>query len=911
MTVARSKILFSLPGEGVMRAVVRGADGHWFMSDEINHRLLVIAADGALEREVGGQGAELGRFRYPMGLLLCRERLLVCDSWNHRVQVFDLEGRPLGAFGRFGTDELGLAVPTDLCLGPDGELWVAEEEANRISVYDLDTLFDQPLEPETPKKRMLSLDGVHYPQRMASSGTMTALIDNSGVFLLQGDQALGFRALRRPAQIAGLRVLARGAFLFDVVAGQCFFLDGATLALSMIVDVAVEDARAVWFGDNALFVWDGAEVRQWPLPHFGEGGLVEAAPRDRLWRRVAAADATAREAARLIAAAADRASEAAFDLAFDVAGDDVALLTSWLEPISQNARLAYCQDRTVAELAALDRAAAQALPGDERRALSRDLVNTAERLSDAFLDERPPAAWLTQHGLATLDDSRAAAARFERWLGMLPRLGAEAKALAGQALTQAGKALAARRDELAASAPPKPDLFWELEADFSALLLARFQDSLMRLAAEQALKSDQGAAVSLSKAPARRVLLARARAAAVLDGCQYGGGNSASDALQAIAPHCEAYWLAKYALYVDPIHRDDRVVDHYRDVLAGRRRLEAAGVYRTTAGEVGAVGPHLQARDFFRDAAWAGLTGPSERLIQRLEKPLADRLAFAYDLACWHERTGDDARAAACYAKGPEDDVYWISGRARVAMRASGRDAALELLEKIRDQPGYRFWRGRFLQVANDFGGAVAEWDREPADSPWRWQCEVARVLTWLHAGELQRARAALTKAGTILDPRIHDYLAALTARFEGRLAESLAGFEALPPFECVHFQRGIAMRLLGRHDEASAAFVQEQAHFPKWPVVIQQAMTHLVRQDRAAAQNALATAPDYAWLLWAGKRHRRGETGLMDSVAAMVETEAMAIDKGWTALPDQARMEWARFHGLAIWRELDYESWP
>ena len=44
-------------------------------------------------------GNEIGVFQSPNGIAVGEDRVYVCDTLNHRIQVFDLYRRPLNAFG--------------------------------------------------------------------------------------------------------------------------------------------------------------------------------------------------------------------------------------------------------------------------------------------------------------------------------------------------------------------------------------------------------------------------------------------------------------------------------------------------------------------------------------------------------------------------------------------------------------------------------------------------------------------------------------------------------------------------------------------------------------------------------------------------------------------------------------------
>ncbi len=69
-------------------------------------------------------------------------RVYVADSsLNCAVQVFDADGVYLGGLGGVGKAPGELFVPTDVAIGPDGDVYVAEFGTHRISIFRPDGVF--------------------------------------------------------------------------------------------------------------------------------------------------------------------------------------------------------------------------------------------------------------------------------------------------------------------------------------------------------------------------------------------------------------------------------------------------------------------------------------------------------------------------------------------------------------------------------------------------------------------------------------------------------------------------------------------------------------------------------------------------------------------------------------------------
>ena len=129
-TIRRAGEPFNLP-TGAMEA----PDGTvWCVDGYGNTSLHQFSSDGRLLRTVGGPGIEPGKFRLPHALWIDREgRIWVADRDNHRVQLFDSEGRLLRCFPP--------CYPVGSPYGPstlwgDGRFVFCCQDSRGILVYD-------------------------------------------------------------------------------------------------------------------------------------------------------------------------------------------------------------------------------------------------------------------------------------------------------------------------------------------------------------------------------------------------------------------------------------------------------------------------------------------------------------------------------------------------------------------------------------------------------------------------------------------------------------------------------------------------------------------------------------------------------------------------------------------------------
>ena len=68
-------------------------------------------------------------------------QIYVCDGTNHRVCVFDVNGKFLFSFGSCGSGDECFNSPVDLCFASDGFLYITNVGYRRFFVYDEDGKF--------------------------------------------------------------------------------------------------------------------------------------------------------------------------------------------------------------------------------------------------------------------------------------------------------------------------------------------------------------------------------------------------------------------------------------------------------------------------------------------------------------------------------------------------------------------------------------------------------------------------------------------------------------------------------------------------------------------------------------------------------------------------------------------------
>ena len=105
-------------------------------------KLHKFSKDGRRVESVDGRGETpgdiLGMFGFPNGIQVRDDQIFVCDSGNHRIQVFDTNLHFLKVIGKKGKGRSEFLQPNDLDFDETGNMYVADSSNNRIQVLSPD-----------------------------------------------------------------------------------------------------------------------------------------------------------------------------------------------------------------------------------------------------------------------------------------------------------------------------------------------------------------------------------------------------------------------------------------------------------------------------------------------------------------------------------------------------------------------------------------------------------------------------------------------------------------------------------------------------------------------------------------------------------------------------------------------------
>ena len=117
-------------------ALLVDEDENLYVTDEANHKVVVMDKDGELIDSWGEQGSESGQLNRPSGMCFDLEgNIVLSDAMNSRIQRFTRDGKPLQVFGEAGEGEGQLNMPWGLTLDQFGDILVADWKNDRIQRF--------------------------------------------------------------------------------------------------------------------------------------------------------------------------------------------------------------------------------------------------------------------------------------------------------------------------------------------------------------------------------------------------------------------------------------------------------------------------------------------------------------------------------------------------------------------------------------------------------------------------------------------------------------------------------------------------------------------------------------------------------------------------------------------------------
>ncbi len=108
---------------------------HILVADTLNSRIQVFDLDGTYVNTIGSLGSGNDHLNIPTRITTNSTHILVADTNNHRIQVFDLDGTHTGTFGSKGSADGQFNSPRGITTNST-HILVADRNNHRIQVFD-------------------------------------------------------------------------------------------------------------------------------------------------------------------------------------------------------------------------------------------------------------------------------------------------------------------------------------------------------------------------------------------------------------------------------------------------------------------------------------------------------------------------------------------------------------------------------------------------------------------------------------------------------------------------------------------------------------------------------------------------------------------------------------------------------
>lgn len=112
-------------------------DGHLVVCDTFNDRIQVFTMSGIWIKKFGEKGTGPGQLGNPTSVSVAANtgNIIVCETSNHRVQIFDPLGYSIMMFGGQGTGQGLFNNPFGVITDRNGRIVVGDQNNRRIQIF--------------------------------------------------------------------------------------------------------------------------------------------------------------------------------------------------------------------------------------------------------------------------------------------------------------------------------------------------------------------------------------------------------------------------------------------------------------------------------------------------------------------------------------------------------------------------------------------------------------------------------------------------------------------------------------------------------------------------------------------------------------------------------------------------------
>ncbi|RCN43907.1 NHL repeat protein [Ancylostoma caninum] len=170
------------------RGVCAIGGGAVAVCDSSNHRVCVFDREGKFLRQFGGYGTGRGQLDSAAGIAMFKQKLIVSDRYNHRVCIFDMDGNYLNSFGGHGQSNGKFNNPWGVAVDELGTIYVADKVRTILAIFSIN---------------MVALRTLFYCALVVKDNHRVQMFDKNGLFVGKfGTSGHGPGQLQNPLFIA-------------------------------------------------------------------------------------------------------------------------------------------------------------------------------------------------------------------------------------------------------------------------------------------------------------------------------------------------------------------------------------------------------------------------------------------------------------------------------------------------------------------------------------------------------------------------------------------------------------------------------------------------------------------------------------------------------------------------------------
>jgi DNA-binding beta-propeller fold protein YncE len=126
-------------------------EGRIYVAEPLLSRLICFSSRGTILWEKGGNKSRKIGIPFDLAVDNVARLLFVTDAFRHQIVVYTLDGKELGRAGKLGREEGEFAFPRGICFSPNGVLYVADSNNQRVQAFKINV--ETLLSPEIFLKR--------------------------------------------------------------------------------------------------------------------------------------------------------------------------------------------------------------------------------------------------------------------------------------------------------------------------------------------------------------------------------------------------------------------------------------------------------------------------------------------------------------------------------------------------------------------------------------------------------------------------------------------------------------------------------------------------------------------------------------------------------------------------------------